>query len=159
MQMQFNDLYTANADAMKRMAKLNSRVWDRIRDEQFNLLRVCTECGQRQIGIWGNGNGAQRPDDFVAAETDILKQLSRQMVEYSRIVVANAHDAVSEAMNCVEELFESFDQSQDGNGEETEAKIVTHEKRSVAPSRSPSLGRTHGGPRVARSQFVGADRP
>lgn len=132
MQLQFNDLYAANVHAVKRMAKLNSRVWNRTSDEQLNLLRACTECGQRQLGLWSGGNGAPRPADFLAAEADIFKELTGQVVEYSRIVAANAHDAAGETMSCIEEFFEPLRQSQNGNGDEAESQKVTRQKRSAA---------------------------
>lgn len=119
MQAQFNDFYSANVSAMKRLAESNWRVWDRFREQQIKLLDVCADCGQRQLALWnGNGNGAQKPAEFFAAEADIGKQLSEQWVESSQIMLTSTRDAANEIMSCIEGLSEPLSRpANDGGGE------------------------------------------
>lgn len=131
---QLNDLYTANVNTMKRVTELSLRVWDRFNQQQLNLLRTYSECGQRQLGLWSGGNGAQRPTEFFAVEADIAKRLSRQVLDSSRIMLATAQDVACAAMNCAEELLGSLSRPEDKSGAETEVQQkVVHHKRPAAP--------------------------
>jgi hypothetical protein len=133
MQAQFNDLYSANVSAMKRVAESNWRVWGRFREQQIKLLDVCADCGQRQLALWnGNGNGAQKPAEFFAAQADIGRQVSEQLVEYSQVMLTSTRDAANEIMSCIEGLSEPLSRPANDDGGENQTLKGARMKRSAA---------------------------
>ncbi|MGH8469039.1 MAG: phasin family protein [Gammaproteobacteria bacterium] len=129
MQAQFNDLYATRFDVMKRIAESNWQAWDRLTKQQIKLLGVYADCGQRQYAL-RNGNGVQRPADFLAAQADIARQLAGQLVQYSQVMFTGTLETAKELMSCIEGS-EPPDRTPNYDGGETETLKPARPKRAA----------------------------
>lgn len=78
------------------------------------------------------GMARKSPVEFFAAQADIGRQLSEQLVEYSRILLASTGDTANEMMSCIEGLSEALRRPVNDDGGESQTLKGARVKRSPA---------------------------
>jgi Phasin protein len=96
------DVYTTGFKAINRLAEANLHAWREVTAQQAKLVGFYADCGQQQLTLWG---GAAKPADFLAAESDLTREMSQRYIEHSSALFSDTAKAMAEIIGSLAALI------------------------------------------------------
>jgi phasin family protein len=77
---QWNEISKTAIESMKELGNINTRVIEKLTEQQLAVLSTCMEASQKEIEMTASGKNAQNPQDLLAAQAELLAEYNSRIM-------------------------------------------------------------------------------
>ena len=78
---QWNEISRAAIASMKEMGNINTRVIEKLTEQQLSVLNTCLKASQKEIEMAASGKNAQDPQALLAAQAELMAEYNSKLME------------------------------------------------------------------------------
>ncbi len=78
---QWNEISRAAIASMKELGNINTRVIEKLTEQQLSVLNTCLEASQKEIEMAASGKNAQDPQTLLAAQAELTAEYNSKLME------------------------------------------------------------------------------
>ncbi len=78
---QWNEISRAAIASMKELGNINTRVIEKLTEQQLSVLNTCLEASQKEIEMAASGKNAQDPQALLAAQAELMVEYNSKLME------------------------------------------------------------------------------
>ena len=86
-------------ESMKELGNINTRVIEKLTEQQLAVLNTCMEASQKEIEMATSGKNAQDPQALLAAQAELMAEYNSKLMEIVQSTGAILKDCNSEITN------------------------------------------------------------
>ncbi len=96
---QWNEISRAAIASMKELGNINTRVIEKLTEQQLSVLNTCLEASQKEIEMAASGKNAQEPQALLAAQAELMAEYNSKLMEIVQSTGVILKDCNSEITN------------------------------------------------------------
>ena len=77
---QWNEISKTAIESMKELGSINTRVIEKMTEQQLAVLNTCMEASQKEIEMATSGTNAQNPQALLAAQADLMAEYNSRLM-------------------------------------------------------------------------------
>ncbi len=77
---QWNEISKTAIESMKELGSINTRVIEKLTEQQLAVLNTCMEASQKEIEMASSGKNAQAPQALLAAQADLVAEYNSRLM-------------------------------------------------------------------------------
>lgn len=77
---QWNEISKTAIESMKELGSINTRVIEKLTEQQLAVLNTCMEASQREIEMATDGKNAQNPQALLKAQADLMAEYNSRLM-------------------------------------------------------------------------------
>ena len=77
---QWNEISKAAIESMKELGSINTRVIEKLTEQQLAVLNTCMEASQKEIEMAASGKNAQDPQALLKAQADLIAEYNGRLM-------------------------------------------------------------------------------
>jgi len=93
---QWNEISRAAIASMKELGNINTRVIEKLTEQQLSVLNTCLETSQKEIEMAASGKNAQDPQALLAAQAELMAEYNSKLMEIVQSTGVILNDCNSE---------------------------------------------------------------
>lgn len=86
-------------ESMKELGNINTRVIEKLTEQQLAVLNTCMEASQKEIEMATSGKNAQEPQALLAAQAELMAEYNSKLMEIVQSTGVILKDCNSEITN------------------------------------------------------------
>ncbi len=96
---QWNEISKTAIESMKELGSINTRVIEKLTEQQLAVLNTCMEASQKEIEMASSGKNAQDPQALLAAQTALVAEYNSKLMHIVQSTGDILKDCNSEITN------------------------------------------------------------
>jgi hypothetical protein len=77
---QWNEISKTAIESMKELGNINTRVIEKLTDQQLAVLNTCMEASQKEIEMTTSDKNAQNPQALLAAQAELMAEYNSRLM-------------------------------------------------------------------------------
>ena len=77
---QWNEISKVAIESMKELGSINTRVIEKLTEQQLVVLNTCMEASQKEIEMAASGKNAQNPQALLKAQADLIAEYNSRLM-------------------------------------------------------------------------------
>ena len=77
---QWNEISKTAIESMKELGNINTRVIEKLTEQQLAVLNTCMEASQKEIEMASSGKNAQNPQVLLKAQADLIAEYNSRLM-------------------------------------------------------------------------------
>jgi len=77
---QWNKISKTAIESMKELGSINTRVIEKLTEQQLAVLNTCMEASQKEIEMSSSGKNAQNPQALLKAQADLIAEYNSRLM-------------------------------------------------------------------------------
>jgi hypothetical protein len=77
---QWNEISKTAIESMKELGNINTRVIEKLTEQQLAVLNTCMEASQKEIEMASSGKNAQNPQALLKAQADLIAEYNSRLM-------------------------------------------------------------------------------
>ena len=77
---QWDEISKTAIESMKELGSINTRVIEKLTEQQLAVLNTCMEASQKEIEMASSGKNAQNPQNLVKAQADLMAEYNSRLM-------------------------------------------------------------------------------
>ncbi len=77
---QWNEISKTAIESMKELGSINTRVIEKLTEQQLAVLNTCMEASQKEIEMASSGKNAQNPQALLKAQADLMAEYNSRLM-------------------------------------------------------------------------------
>ncbi len=77
---QWNEISKTAIESMKELGSINTRVIEKLTEQQLAVLNTCMEASQKEIEMATDGKNAQNPQSLLKAQADLTAEYNSRLM-------------------------------------------------------------------------------
>ncbi|MCK5432782.1 MAG: phasin family protein [Gammaproteobacteria bacterium] len=78
---QWSEISKTAIESMKELGKINTKVIEKLTEQQLAVLNTCMEASQKEIEMATSGKNAQDPQALLAAQAELMAEYNSKLME------------------------------------------------------------------------------
>jgi len=96
---QWSEISKTAIESMKELGNINTRVIEKLTEQQLAVLNTCMEASQKEIEMATSGKNAQDPQVLLAAQAELMAEYNSKLMEIVQSTGVILRDCNSEITN------------------------------------------------------------
>ena len=96
---QWSEISKTAIESMKELGNINTRVIEKLTEQQLAVLNTCMESSQKEIEMATSGKNAQDPQALLAAQAELMAEYNSKLMEIVQSTGVILRDCNSEITN------------------------------------------------------------
>ena len=92
---QWNEISKTAIESMKELGSINTRVIEKLTEQQLAILNTCMEASQKEIEMAASGKNAQNPQALLAAQAELMAEYNSRFMN----IVQSTGDILKDCNN------------------------------------------------------------
>ncbi len=93
---QWNKISRAAIASMKELGNINTKVIEKLTEQQLSVLNTCLEASQKEIEMAASGKNAKDPQALLAAQAELMAEYNSKLMEIVQSTGVILNDCNSE---------------------------------------------------------------